>query len=560
MIKRLFTPSVAAVVVSLVSLSVFLPAVRNGFVHWDDGTNVVANPYFRGFGWTQLRWMWTNHLMEHYVPLTWMSFGLDYTIWKQRSFGYHLTNILLHSVNAGLFFCLAVALLKLARSPDSDRKRAPLIWGAAFAALFFSLHPLRVESVAWVTERRDVLSGCFYLLALLAYLRRFPTEQHRPVQAKYYWLCLALFIASVLSKEITVTLPAALLILDVYPLRRLASAPSQWFTPTARRVWIEKVPFLAVSVADGIMTMYVAVKHHLPESIQALGWIPRLTITVYGMAFYLLKTIAPLHLSALYPLTGYKTDALAAPFWMSAAAVLAVTVAAVALRRRFPGLLAVWVLYTITLLPVGGIIHNGTQITADRYSYLSCLGWALLAGVGMSAGWRVASRWPALRMLLAGFAVLVCVVLGWRTRTQIHVWHDSETLWSSVVAVEPSALALNSLGAAYADEGDSLGAIELYHRAIAMDTGYGLAHNNLGLAYLDLNRLDDAMREFRIAQQLMPNVAAAYNGSGNVLRLKGKLDEAIRDYQQALQLDPGNPGVRKNLDWALALKASMPRR
>ncbi len=377
----MISPALAAIAVGLLSFMTFLPALRNNFVTgWDDGVNLVDNPYFRGFGWTQFKWMWTNHLLEHYVPLTWMSFGLDYVVWKLNPVGYHLTNILLHGVNAGLFLWLALRLFKLARPAAADRDQASLIWGAAFAALLFSLHPLRVESVAWATERRDMLSGCFYLLALLAYLRRFKDEQSRGGTRKYYWLCLAVFVASVLSKEMTVTLPVVLLILDAYPLRRLGGAPGQWFGPAVRRVWIEKIPFFAVSAADGLMTLHVSIGKHVAESLQQTGWIPRIAITTYGMMLYLLKTVLPAHLSAMYPVTRHRVDPAAAPFLVSSAALLAITAAAVALRRTFPGLLAVWLAYTVTLLPVGGIFHNGYQIAADRYTYLACLGWALLGG------------------------------------------------------------------------------------------------------------------------------------------------------------------------------------
>jgi hypothetical protein len=180
------------------------------------------------------------------------------------------------------------------------------------------------------------------------------------------WLCLALFVAAVLSKEITVTVPAGIAHTGCLPVARLPSAPVQWFGPAARRVWIEKVPIFAVGVTDGLMTLYISLSHRLADSIHTMGWIPRIKITIYGMAFYLAKTIAPLHLSALYPLTRYNTDAAAAPFLMSAAVVLAVSVVAVALRRCFPGLLAVWLVYAVTLLPVGGIftIKTKSQPTA----------------------------------------------------------------------------------------------------------------------------------------------------------------------------------------------------
>jgi hypothetical protein len=559
--KRTFSPAFIAVAISVVSFLVFLPALHNGFVGWDDGTNLVKNPYFRGLGWAQLKWMWTNHLMEHYVPLTWMTYGLDYVLWKQRSYGYHLTNILLHAVNAGLFFWLALELLKLARPAQPGRSRTPLLWGAGFAALIFSLHPLRVESVAWATERRDVLSGCFYLLALLAYLRRFTSEPGPRADRKYYWWCFALFAAAVLSKEITVTLPVVLLILDVYPLRRLGGAAGEWFGPPAWRVWIEKVPFLVLSIADGIMTMVVSARHHGVDTIHAMGWLPRVTITIYGMAFYILKTIAPVHLAPLYPLTRYKTYVWAAPFLMSAAVVLAISIVAVALWRRFPAVLAVWVVYTVTLLPVGGLVHNGYQIAADRYTYLACMGWALLLGVGLTVCWDAAlSRSPALRVLLAGVAALLLVALGWRTRAQIPIWHDTETLWSQAIAVEPSALALNSLGAAYVAEGDTLGGLDLYRRAIALDPSYALAHNNLGAVYMDLHRYDESIHEFRIAQKLVPDMVEAYDGSGNALRMAGRLDEAIEDYRHALQLRADYTMARLNLEKALAVKQSLSQR
>jgi len=560
--KRELPALSAGIAAAVLTFLVFLPALKNNFLKgWDDGVNLIENPYFHGFGRAQLKWMWTTHLMEHYIPLTWMSFGLDYVLWKDNSLGYHLTNILLHALNAGLLFWLALVLYKLCGPEATDgevsgRRRAALLLGAGFAALFFSLHPLRVESVAWATERRDMLSTAFYLFAVLAYLRRFKEPQNGVFLERpgYYWLSLGLFAASLLSKEMTVTLPVALVVLDIYPLRRLGSTPADWLRPAARWVWIEKIPFLAVSLADGIMTLYVSLGHHVADTLQETSWISRVAITVYGTAFYLLKTVAPVHLSALYPLTRHKLDPAAAPFLISLTVVAGITAAAVALRRRFPAILAVWVVYIATLLPVSGIFQNGHQIAADRYTYLPSLGLALLAGAAVSFGWMMLPGAVLRRTVVAGAAATILAFLIWRTGLQIPVWHNDETLWTQAVAEEPSAWALGDLGSAYFDDGDTVGAVELYQRAIALDPRYGYAHFNLGAAYLDLNRLTDALREFRVAQELLPNFAPAFDGSGNALSLQGKLDEAIRDYRRVVQLSPDYLQGRHNLEVALARK------
>ena len=313
-LKRISTPSpinkaletsrvslIVAVLIGLVTLALFLPTLHNGFVNWDDDVNLINNPDFRGFSWSHLEWMWTNRLMAHYVPLTWMTFGLDYVLWKDEPFGYHLMNVLLHAANAAIFFLLALAIFKRAFSRIDLHGERFLIYGAAFAALFFSVHPLRVESVAWATERRDVLSGLFYLLALLVYVRAPTRGLDRSMPRSSYFWCLTFFVLSVLSKEIAVTLPLILLLLDVYPLRRLGK-PSGWLKPGVRNVWLEKIPFFVISLADGSFALYTGIQGHVVGSLGLLPWTARIAITVYDMAFYLFKTILPVTLSPLYPL------------------------------------------------------------------------------------------------------------------------------------------------------------------------------------------------------------------------------------------------------------------
>src|SRR5947209_3520099 len=233
--------AVIPLVIAFSTLTAFLPTLQNQFVSWDDDKNFLENPHYRGLGWTHLRWMWTTHL-GLYIPLTWMTLGLDYLLWGMNPVGYHLTSLLLHAANAVVFFFLVRRLLTLALPSPSERGYA-LPVAAGFAALVFAIHPLRVESVAWATERRDVLSGLFYLVTILVYLRACEREERG---RRWYWLAVATFVCALLSKSMVVNLPIVLLILDVYPLRRLGGAIGWWSEP-ARSIYIERIPFVALA-------------------------------------------------------------------------------------------------------------------------------------------------------------------------------------------------------------------------------------------------------------------------------------------------------------------------
>src|SRR6266702_6099648 len=235
--------AVIPLVIAFSTFAAFLPALHNQFVNWDDTDNFLGNPHYRGLTWTHLRWMWTTHL-GHYIPLTWMTLGLDYLLWGMNPVGYHLTRLLLHAANAVVFFFVVRRLLARALSSPSERGYA-LAVSAGVAALVFAIHPLRVESVAWVTERRDVLSGLFYLVAILLYLR---ACEGMARGRGWYWLSVAVFVCALLSKSMVVNLPIVLLILDVYPLRRLGGFVGWWSEP-ARRVYVEKIPFVLLAAA-----------------------------------------------------------------------------------------------------------------------------------------------------------------------------------------------------------------------------------------------------------------------------------------------------------------------
>ncbi|MGH7276665.1 MAG: tetratricopeptide repeat protein [Candidatus Rokuibacteriota bacterium] len=479
--------------VAAVTFVVFLPALGNGFVSWDDDTNFLGNPRYRGLGPAQLAWMFTD-LRAHYMPLTWLTLGLDYVLWGMNPVGYHLTSVLLHAANAALFFLVARRLLgaALPAAPGST-----LRFGSLVAALLFAVHPLRVESVAWVTERRDVLCGLFYLLALLAYLRYRESGGRRA-----YLASLALFAAALLSKSMAVTLPAVLLLLDVYPLRR--------------RAWREKIPFFALSAAAGTLALVAQRSAGAMSSTAYLGPLERVAIAFYSLAFYLWKTLIPVRLSPLYELPA-RVEPVAWPYVASAIVVLALSAVAIAARRRWPAFAVAWASYVVTVLPVSGLVQVGPQIAADRYTYLACLSFAVFAG-GALARVRLALRnRRATGVLLFAGAGVLAVALVVLTLNQTRIWRDSETLWSQALAVGPSAI----------------------------------AHAKLGVVRDEQGKPEEAIAHYRAALRIHPDMPDTYNNWGIALARQGRWQEAIEQYENALKLAPGSAETHANLAVAL---------
>src|SRR5438094_6191934 len=525
--------------IALVTFAAFLPALHNQFVNWDDDKNFLENPHYRGLGWTQLRLMWPTPL-GHYIPLTWMTFGLDYLLWGMHPLGYHLTNLLLHAANAVVFFFITRRLLRRALPGPSGRGHT-LAVSAAFAALVFAIHPLRVESVAWATERRDVLSGLFYLSAVLAYLRACDREERG---RGWYWGAVGLFAGALLSKSMAVNLPVVLLILDVYPLRRLGGSLGWWSEP-ARRIYIEKIPFVLLAAAASAIAVMAQFSIHAALLLAQLGVPSRLAISAYGLCFYLWKMILPVNLSPIYELPR-TVSPWAMPFILSFGLAVAITAIVLTLRRRVLGLPAASLAYLVVLLPVLGIFQNGSQIAADRYTYLAGLGWAILAGAGLLSSW---SRLP---FLLIGLVVFIPVGLGTLTWNQVHVWHDSKTLWAHALAIDPnSSVAQNDFGEALAQQGKLAEAIEHYRQALNIKPDYADAHYNLGGALAQQGKLAEAIHRYQRARPITPGDADAHTNWGGALAQQGKLAEAAEHYQQALRIKPDHAAAHHN--WGAAL-------
>jgi Flp pilus assembly protein TadD len=550
---RLFVP----VLIVLLTVAAFVPTLQNGFVNWDDQPNLLENPNYRGLGWAQLRWMFTTFHMGHYQPLTWVTFGLDYLLWEMNPLGYHVTSLILHAANAALFYFLALRLLSLSFS--AVPRETPLLLASGFAALVFAIHPLRVESVAWATERRDVLSGLFFLATVLCYLKAVKVAETDSGRWRWTALAVILYLLSLLSKASGITLPIVLLVLDVYPLGRFGGGSGKWFGPEARRVWREKIPFLILAVAAGVVVLLAQHEAKALRSIASYGILPRIAQSLFGLTFYLSKTIVPLRLSPLYEMPT-NLNPWDWPFVVSGIIVVAVSVCLFLARHRWPAGLASWVCYVVILLPVLGIAQSGPQLAADRYTYLSCLGWAILAGAGWVHLWRL---WISGRlglwtfMLAQGLAVAVLVGLGSLTWRQTRIWHDSERLWRHALAIIPSGLSHYYLGIDLAERGKLDEAIEQFRETLQINSSHVDTHYNLGKLLARRGDFEEAIQHFRRALEINPADAGLHNGLGLVLASQGNLEEALQHFRRALEIDPRDVRAHNNIAITLATRGDL---
>ena len=506
-----------AIVVAAITFVAFVPALSADFVSWDDERNFLTNPHYRGLGLEQLRWMWTTTLLGHYVPLSWMTLGADYALWGMSPRGYHLTNLLIHATNAVLVFVLARQMLQ--------RDAA-----AAFAALFFSVHPLRVESVAWITERRDVVSLFFCLLTVLAYLRatRGDTLKRGP-----YALAILSFIAALLSKGTSVSVPAVLFILNFYPLNRVG--PGSWWTPAAKRAYREVIPFGLPALGFVVLSI-VALRP--PDQLPLGG---KIAVSSYSLMFYLAKTVIPSKLSALYSMP-VTVDPLASRFIPAYFAVIAFLFAVIFAIRKRPGLAAALLAFTAVTLPMLGIVQNGPQIAADRYTYHAGPALALLAG----GAWLALDRRLGFATISAvgGAIIMTFSVLTWR---QTAYWKNSETLWARVLAIEPDSPLGNSAWANVLFKQNRVDeAIDYSLRSVRAAPAYAEGHNDLGVGFARKGAFPEAIERYQTSLALKPGFDEAENNWGVVLASQGQLDSAVAHYRRALASNPDNPDAEVN--------------
>jgi hypothetical protein len=533
-------------ILGLVVAATFYPVLGADFVHWDDDVNFLRNPHFRGLGLPQLRWMTSTVTLGHYTPVAWLTFGADYVVWGLRPFGYHLTNLLLHGLNTLLAYALARRLLAPGAPPSGAEPGITI--GAAFAALVFALHPLRVESVAWVTERRGVLAAFFCLASTLAYLR----DAARPARGdrRWYGASLGLFMLALLSKGIAVAFPAALVALDVYPLRRAAWSMASWRAPGGRRAVLEKLPFVALAAASALGTTMAAWDAVARPSAAPLGFLERLVLLGHALGFHLRKTIVPTDLSPLYEL---KLPLGPLGWTLAEHALMAGLLVglAVRVRRRWPAVLAAVLVFGAFIAPVSGLMQAGPQMAADRYTYIAGLGLAFLGGAPAAHYWWSGRARPR-PAVVAALLVTVLAGLGVLSWRQTHVWHDSESLWARALEVDPtSSVAAHNLAVGLAvvhpvaaGASPAPATLAIRDRDVRVDSA--LRYFNLAVSFHQSGDLDRAMAYYARALAVDPRFAEAWNNLGGAHAARGELREALGAFVRALEIDPAADGACAN--------------
>ena len=514
---------VIGICIALAALTwlVFGQTLWHDFVNYDDPRYVYENTKITGgLSISGIAWAFTHVHSMNWHPLTTISHMLDCQLYGLKAGWHHFTNVLLHTIAAILLF---IALQQMTGA----------FWRSAFVAAVFAIHPLRVESVAWIAERKDVLSGVFFMLTLLAYV-----HYARSPRITRYLVLASVLACGLMSKPMLVTSPFVLLLLDYWPLNRIKG-----------QVWmrvLEKVPLIALSAVSSIATL-VAQKG-------AVGWTEELPIlerinnAVVSYVLYIWQMLWPVNLAVFYP---HPENRL--PLWeiiSSLLLLICVTSIAITLRKQRPYLITGWLWYLGMLVPVIGVVQVGWQGRADRYTYLPQI------GLYMAVTWAVAditSLWPRRRTILSAAGLLTIVVLSWSAWVQTEYWRDSETLFKHALAVTTNNdVAENNLGIVYLRQGNLDEAISLLQAAVDLRPDNSPAHENLAKALLQKGKVSDALIHYRKLLELQPDNIEVHNIVGTILIQQGRAREAVEEWQKVLTIQTDNGNAMSNLAWVFA--------
>jgi hypothetical protein len=511
------------VCIALAALSwfVFGQTLSHDFINYDDPRYVYENTRITsGLSLSGVAWAFTHIHSMNWHPLTTISHMFDCQLYGLKAGGHHFTNVFLHIVAVMLLFA---ALLQMTGA----------FWRSAFVAAVFAIHPLRVESVGWIAERKDVLSGVFFMLTLLAYV-----YYVRVPSVRRYLVVVFVLACGLMSKSMLVTLPFVLLLLDYWPLDRIKG--QMW-----KRV-LEKIPLIALSAVSSIAT-FLAQKG-------AVGWTEELPIlerinnAVVSYVLYIWQMLWPVNLAVFYPHP--ENRLLLWEIITSLLLLICVTAVAIALRKQRPYLIIGWLWYLGMLVPVIGLVQVGWQGRADRYTYLPQI------GLYIAITWTVAdltTLWRRRRTILSTAAILVIGVLTWRAWVQTSYWRDSETLFKHALAVTTNNdVAENNLGIVYLRQGNVDEAISLLQAAVDLRPDNSPAHENLAKALLQQGKVADALVHYRKLLELQPDNIEVHNIVGTVLIQQGRIREGVEEWQKVLAIQADNGNAMSNLAWVFA--------
>jgi tetratricopeptide (TPR) repeat protein len=548
---------------------VFLPSLHGDFIDIDDGVFVIRNTHIN-LTPGNVVWAFCHSFDANWIPLTLWSFMLDHQFYGLKPWGYHLTNVLLHAFNTVLLFLVLRRMtgLRPEKRIGAAAPQAGATWRSLVVAGLFGLHPLRVESVAWISERKDVLSVTFWMLTLWAYTRyaqerssaepsslRSAEPRSRKLSARGggmaldprrwipgYGLALLFFALSLMSKPMMVTLPCVLLLLDYWPLAR-------WQRKNLRGLLMEKTPFFLLSAIVSVVTCFTQKNADMMSNVLtglSLSFGARLENALVSYARYLAKLFWPVNLCALYP---YPDHWPMQKILFAGLLVLGLSVLVYIMRRRQPCLPTGWLWYLGTLVPVLGLVPVGAQAMADRYSYIPSIGILIVLVWGtcqVTRGWHCRSIGLG---AAGGVLALICIVL---TRHQIVYWKNDVSVWERAIAVtENNYDAHNMLGRAWFAQGRVDDAIREFQEVVRLNPGFAEAHNVLGRSFATQGRVDEAMACYQKALEIRPNYVAAHNNLSVLLAKMGRVDEAIVQYRRALEIEPKDVTIINNLGASL---------
>jgi protein O-mannosyl-transferase len=533
--------------IALLTFIVYTVSLRNKFIDWDDPSYVTRNLHIRFLNIAFVKWAFFDFYMSNWHPLAWFSHALDYALWRLNPAGHHLTNNLLHAANTFLVVSCIALLLQTAKQRSASHTREflterAILITAAVTGLLFGLHPIHVESVAWISERKDLLCAFFFLLSIIAYLK-FAERQWTAAGRsgpeslfnKYYLLSLGSFALALLSKPMAVTLPMVLLMLDWYPLERITS-----FRTCISRIK-EKIPFFIFSLGSSMLTVLAQQGGGAIKSVEFAPFSTRLLVAAKALVAYIGKIVFPVNFVPFYPYPSHPS-LFSASYGSAVLLVAGITVLCLVLAKTQKVWLSVCVYYGVTLAPVLGLVLVGKQSMADRYTYLPGLGPFLV--IGLLVAWadsRIARDGRAIaRNTGDAAAALVLIILISLTVLQIGVWKDSIVFWSRVIRNFPSEapFAYKNRGLAYAELKQYEMAMDDYNKSLSLDNTDHQAFTARGALYGALGRPDKALEDFNTAVLLDPDFYETYYHRALVSVSMGKLDDAATDLDRAISRNP----------------------